>query len=303
MSSGIGYVATETAVEFESPDGEPERHFLNLLLQPMSHDDGGVDGLFLHAVDVSEQVRARLAMQEGQKQKDELMVVISHDLKSPLAIIMGHALLLLRRLERGQALDLDMSRESLRAIQTASRNMTLLIGNLVEAARSSDGTIVIHRAPTDLVDITERLVREFRQSDDEHSLRFERSTDSIVGQWDSIRLESIVANLITNALKFSPTDTEVLVSLTTDGDDAVLVVEDHGIGIPESEIRQTFNRFWRASNAAGHASGSGIGLFGVQQMVRNHGGTISVESQEGVGSRFTVRLPLSVEEGEPAASG
>jgi signal transduction histidine kinase len=113
----------------------------------------------------------------------------------------------------------------------------------------------------------------------------------VIGDWDGPRLRRVLDNLLSNAIKYSPAGGEVVVTLAADGDSAVLRVRDQGLGIPAEDLPHIFERFRRARNAA-EIVGTGLGLSGARQLVEQHGGTIQVESQEGAGSTFTVRLPL-----------
>jgi signal transduction histidine kinase len=114
--------------------------------------------------------------------------------------------------------------------------------------------------------------------------------------WDQARLERVVGNLISNAVKYSPDGGEVILSLgredSASGASAVLSVRDEGIGIPPEDLSRVFDRFYRGTNVVGHIAGTGIGLAGARQLVEQHGGSMAVESTPGAGSTFVVRLPL-----------
>jgi signal transduction histidine kinase len=114
--------------------------------------------------------------------------------------------------------------------------------------------------------------------------------------YDAARLERVFANVIANAIKYSPSGSPIFVDIARQpGDDnswAVVAIRDQGIGIPAADLPFIFERFHRAGNVAQQIQGTGIGLSSTRQIVEQHGGTIDVASQEGVGSTFTVRLPL-----------
>jgi signal transduction histidine kinase len=110
---------------------------------------------------------------------------------------------------------------------------------------------------------------------------------------DAIRLARVLDNLLGNAIKYSPKGGEIAVGVTREGRWAVLTVADEGMGIPAEDRSLIFEQFHRGRNVAGQMAGTGVGLAFVRRVVEQHGGNISVESQEGVGSTFTVRLPLS----------
>jgi signal transduction histidine kinase len=122
-----------------------------------------------------------------------------------------------------------------------------------------------------------------------------------VGAWDGGRLQRVIDNLLGNAIKYSPSGGEVIVRLEACGEWAVISVRDHGVGIPADDLPRIFEPFHRATNVVGRISGTGIGLSGTRRIVERHGGTLDVESSEGSGSIFTVKLPLQTSAATDAA--
>jgi signal transduction histidine kinase len=106
-------------------------------------------------------------------------------------------------------------------------------------------------------------------------------------------VERVVANLVSNAIKYSPGGGDVRVELAAEAGWAVLRVQDQGVGIPAADLPRVFEQFHRAANVAGRIGGTGLGLAGARHIVEQHGGSIALESQEGVGTTVTVRLPLN----------
>jgi len=135
------------------------------------------------------------------------------------------------------------------------------------------------------------------QAADTSSIQFVSDAPDVIGQWDWARLERVIDNLLSNALKYGSGEETVRICLRVEDSagskEAVLSVQDKGIGIPSGDLSRIFERFKRGSNVSETIPGSGIGLAGVRQIVEQHGGSIEVESREGEGSTFTVRLPLS----------
>jgi signal transduction histidine kinase len=129
-----------------------------------------------------------------------------------------------------------------------------------------------------------------------HTVQVEADSEPLVGDWDAGRLGRALANLLSNATKYSPDGGEVVVGLAREqgagGAWAVLRVRDRGIGIPAADLPHVFEPFYRAANAVAQAGGAGIGLAGARQIVEQHGGMIDVESRDGEGTTVTVRLPL-----------
>jgi signal transduction histidine kinase len=271
---------------------------------------GQVDGVTLtralrYAIERkrAEQERTRLLREQDEAEaairiRDEILASISHDLKTPITSIRGHAQLLARRLARGQALGADDQVVGLGRIERATTQMTGMIDELLDVARLQTGRpLELHRVPTDLVTVARNALADAQQTTDQHTLRFECAESSVRGLLDGPRLDRVLGNLLGNAVKYSPDGGDVILTLVRDetspcGVWAELRVRDHGIGIPATELPNVFERFYRASNVAGQIRGTGIGLAGARQIVEQHGGTISVHSREGEGTTVTVRLPL-----------
>jgi signal transduction histidine kinase len=150
--------------------------------------------------------------------------------------------------------------------------------------------------PCDLVALALHLATDYQATTDRHNIRVESAAPQLVGTWDAPRLARVMANLLSNAIKYSPDGGEIVVTLAPEqapeGTEAVIVVGDHGIGIPASDLPLLFSPFHRASNVRSVA-GSGLGLASVKQVVELHGGTIAAESQEGIGTTVTIHLPLA----------
>ncbi len=153
----------------------------------------------------------------------------------------------------------------------------------------------LDRQRVSLVELTRKVVEDQRRTTNKHHIQLFVESPELTGFWDATRLERVVTNLVSNAFKYSPDGGEIEVTISQekrDGEDiAVVRVRDHGLGIPTAEIPRIFDRFYRASNARSKVGGIGVGLASAKQIVEQHGGTIEVESEEGLGSTFTIKLP------------
>jgi PAS domain S-box-containing protein len=246
--------------------------------------------------DVSE--RRRL-----ERIQEEFLSTVAHDLKNPLTTVRGQSQLLQRRLERGEPPDAERLRAGLEGIDTATGQMVKLLDELVDVMRLRGGReIELRREPTDLVALARRASEAHDRGTERHSIQVHADAEELVGFWDGNRLERVLGNLLGNAIKYSPEGGEIVIRISRqrsgDAAHAVVSVEDHGVGIPASDLGLVFERYQRAGNVESIA-GSGIGLAGAKRIVELHGGTISVASVEGVGSTFTVRLPIA----EPPMNG
>jgi signal transduction histidine kinase len=252
-----------------------------------------------------QEVAAARAREEADRLKDSFLASISHDLRNPLTAVGATAQLLSRRLDRTGVVDPERLRASIASIETSAGQMARLVDQLLDYARLQlERPLDLQRQPTDLVQLARRVVASHETASERHQVRLEAAELSLVGLWDQDRLERVLHNLLSNAIKYSPAGGEVRVSIqrerTLGGDWAVVSVRDQGLGIPAAEVPRIFDGFHRASNVTGRISGTGIGLATARQVVEQHGGTIGVDTEEGRGSTFTVRLPLGSEDRPPA---
>jgi signal transduction histidine kinase len=194
----------------------------------------------------------------------------------------------------------DRFREPLRAeLQRAAQDPAEPIEVALADSHGSERTLdmetpfQLELSSVDLVPLLNGLVAAARPLHPRHEVELVAELASLIGTWDGPRLERVVANLLENAIKYSPHGGPVTIGLDRDGDWAVVTVRDDGLGIPSSELARIFGRFERGTNVRDKKiAGSGLGLSDARHVVELHGSAISVESQEGFGSAFTVRLPL-----------
>ncbi len=244
-----------------------------------------------------ENARLYQQTQAAVRVRDEVLSLVSHDLRSQLTGIKGTAQNLERR-ARHDPPDRDRLVEGLHRIDASTIVMDDWIEELLETARLEMGQqLTLREAPTELVALVHAAVADYQQTTQEHALRVEAMVPRLVGRYDAARLRRVLSNLLANAVKYSPKGGQITVTIARQDDAegawAVLQVRDRGIGIPLGEQAHIFERFQRGSNVVGRIAGMGIGLTGAHQIVEQHGGSMGVDSQEGVGSTFTVRLPLA----------
>jgi PAS domain S-box-containing protein len=240
-------------------------------------------------VDVDVTARKR---QEAFEQ--DFVANVAHDIKNPLAAVKAQTQLLRRRLKSGRA-DLTTVENTLNVLDSGLSRMNRRIEELADVARLRAGqSLELRIDRCNLATVVTGLIETYQQASERHEIVVSVRSDDLVGEWDSGRIERVVDNLISNAIKYSPDGGTINVTLervVDDGDWAVLTVSDQGIGIPEFDLPHIFERYRRAGNTA-VISGTGIGLAGSRLIVEQHGGSITVESKESVGSTFIVRLPF-----------
>ncbi len=232
-----------------------------------------------------------LAREKAQKEnaaKDQFLAMLGHELRNPLAGIAGATTLLMR----GRSDEASLARY-LGIIDRQNRHLTRIIDDLLEVSRAMSGKIVLSPAPMDLSDCVNHCVDALRTSERAQGHPLVMETQATWVNADAVRMEQIVNNLVTNALKFSPPGGTVWVRLRPTESQAVLEISDEGAGIGADLLPHVFEPFVQGPNLPGRLqSGLGIGLALVKQLVRLHGGEVHAHSQgEGLGSTFTVTLP------------
>ena len=232
--------------------------------------------------------------------RDVFISSAAHDLKNPLAALQGITQLLHRRALRSQVPETRQMADGLARVESTSIKMNRMLQELLDATRLEVGRpLELDRRPTDLVALARQVAAEQQRTTSRQIIRVESGEAELLGEWDAARLERVLTNLLGNAVKYSPEQGGVIVvRLDRAPDDggagwAIAQVRDQGLGIPAADMPHVFERFWRGRNVLGRIAGTGIGLAGARQIVEQHGGTIFVESVEGAGSTFTVRLPMS----------
>jgi PAS domain S-box-containing protein len=231
------------------------------------------------------------------RQRDQFLAAVSHDLRTPVAVIKGRTDLLKRAVSGSQPPDIDKVANGLRTIDGSTARVSRIIDELLDLTKMRMGhPVELQVGPTDLVELTSRIAAEYTALAPDHQIRFERGEADLVGEWDAARIERVVANLLSNAVRYSAPQAEVGVEAWRepgDGHDwAVLAVRNEGVGIPPDEIGRIFDAYYRGSNVADSITGTGVGLASVRHIVEQHAGLIEVESTPGGTTTFTVRLPL-----------
>jgi PAS domain S-box-containing protein len=228
------------------------------------------------------------ALHELQEQRDVYLHMISHDLRTPLTTVHGHAQLLERALrDRGE--EDGTARVSIAAIKGAVTRMNIMIGDLVDVARMEGGQLSVRRKAVRLQPFWADLAQRFGTVLDLERIRVDLPDDLPPALADGPRLERVLINLLTNAMKYSAADRPVQVRARCPGDHLVLEVADEGQGISAEDRGRIFDRFFRASTGR-HAPGVGLGLYITKLLVEAQGGEIWVESEPGRGSRFVFTL-------------
>ncbi|WP_457334351.1 hybrid sensor histidine kinase/response regulator [Rhizobacter sp. P5_C2] len=237
---------------------------------------------------------ARMEAQRATRVKDEFLATLSHELRTPLSAILGWTQVLRRAEKTGTPVDLA------RAIDVIDRNaraQVKLIDDLLDLSRIMAGKIRLDAQQVPLLEVVQAAVDSARPAAEAKDIRLATrlDPDAPTVRGDSSRLQQVVWNLLTNAIKFTPQGGQVQVALQRNGQRLALSVTDNGIGIPASFLPQVFDRFSQNDSSTTRAFGGlGLGLAICRQLVEVHGGTIRATSAgEGHGASFVVDLPVS----------
>ena len=236
-------------------------------------------------------IRDITRFREAEKAKTTFVSVVSHELKTPISLIKSYA----STLNRGDVeWEPDVVHDGLQVIEEEADRLSSLVDNLLDVNRVQFGTLTLRLAPVDLRELAVRLCENFSIQTQEHTLETQFPHDFPLIEADEQRLQQVLANLISNAIKYSPDGGLIEVSGETLSDAVTISVRDNGIGIPLHEQEAIFDHFYRVDNdLARETQGAGLGLYIVRSIVEAHGGHIAVMSTLGQGATFRFTLPLS----------
>lgn len=268
---------------------------------PLLDDNGVVRGAVMVFQDISEIKRL-------EQLKDEILSIASHELKNPLTVLLGYATVLERT--PAAAGDERVRRAAL-IIRQQTLRMRTMIDRMLDLSRLDLGQLELRSAPFDLAALVRMVAEQYQATTDKHLITTRIACEPCMLEGDYTRIEQLLSNLVTNAIKYSPNGGRVEVTLEhrsaaelpavargqplREACGYVLVqVRDEGIGISPDQVARLFDRYYRTSEATHIAAGQGLGLYISSEIARLHGGLLAVESSEGIGSSFSLVLPVNL---------
>jgi len=249
---------------------------------------------------VAELQDTQIELERALRMRDEFMSMVVHELRTPLSVLAMEVRVRQHQVAAGNST--FFSAENLSRMferdQRQVRSLTRLIDDMLDVSQIQHGKLSIRRGRCDLAALLRRVVAEVQGQRSDVPITLEADGVDVVGEWDEFRLEQVVVNLLTNALRYGE-GKPIRVVLDQLPGAAAIRVTDQGVGIAPDDRARVFEQFVRVGERA-RTPGLGLGLYITKQLVEAHGGTISVESTLGEGSTFTVALPMANAEATPA---
>jgi anti-sigma regulatory factor (Ser/Thr protein kinase) len=222
----------------------------------------------------------------------EVAAMISHELRAPLATLRMSSELALE-----DDIDPDHQRDLLTVISRQVGRLDRLVQDLADIFRLQAGQLQLQREPLDLAALCEEVVADQQQAGYDHRIFIKQTDDVPLVAVDRLKVRTVLSNIIGNAIKYAPAETEIAVHVDADPEIITISVQDQGPGIPAEHLPHVFDQFYRVNSGEGRPKGYGLGLYIARTLVELHGGRIWAESEPGKGARFTFTLPV-----RPAAS-
>lgn len=267
---------------------------ISVTVSPIKNKSGEIIGASKIARDITERIEAERQLklyteklQELNNYKDEFMAMASHELKTPLTVIKAN----LQILEFKMAADENINFVS-KTLASVDKLISL-ITNLLDVSKIQSGKLELNRSVFNINVLLKEIIENIQQTSSNHKIIFNNTTETLLADADKERIEQVIVNMLTNAIKYSPNTCDIIVDSVKDDGKLIIGIKDSGIGIPEDDLDKIFTRFFRVKGMASTFSGSGIGLYISQEIVKRHGGEMWVESELGEGSTFYFSIPAA----------
>jgi len=269
--------------------------YFNIVFEPVFEVNGEIREIVILLIDVTFEIKSNMVMEKALKVQGEFLVNVSHELKTPLNVIFATAQLFKLYCDNGSLDDRkDSILKYIESIKLNSYRLSKIINNIVDLSKIEAGFYKLNLSNNNIVEIIEEIVMSLTNLTESKGLNivFDTDCDEIIIACDIEKIERIVLNLISNAIKFSDKGDEIFVYVNNKNEFVEISVKDNGIGIEEEHLDMIFDRFRQVDKSLSrNAEGTGIGLSLVKSIVELHGGSIHVESEFGKGSKFIVMIP------------
>lgn len=270
-------------VEFRLIHSDNTIHWCITNGQPQYRSDGTFTGYIGACVDITEQKHL-------QQQKDDFIGIASHELKTPVTSIKAYTQVLEKMLQKkGETREAEM----ISRMDGQINRLTNLIGDLLDVTKINSGKLQFNDRKFEFIPMVKELIEDLQRTTANHQLVEEYEGEAIIFG-DKERIGQVIANLVTNAVKYSPNSQKIIIHTSIKDDEILLCVTDFGIGIAQDNLDKVFEQFYRVSGHMQHTfPGLGLGLYISSEIIKREGGRIWVTSSEGNGSTFCFALPLA----------
>ncbi|MCC9600337.1 PAS domain-containing protein [Stieleria sp. JC731] len=269
-----------------------DRFDVSLTISPIQNHNGDIDGASIIARDITQQRRAESEIRRAVQQRDQFLATLSHELRNPFAAILNACTLL-----RDENIDPDSEQEAREVMEAQLQHIALLLDDLLDVARFTNGKLMIRKRPLDVTKLTGTILDcvQHRFDSSNQTLHVQVDDEPIYVLADAGRLQQAQVNLLVNASRYSPSRRAIWYSVGRDGDQAVVTVRDEGEGISASLLPSIFEPFVQSEQAIHRTQGGmGLGLPIVKAITDAHGGTVEAHSPgPNRGSEFILRFPLT----------
>lgn len=256
----------------------------NIDYAPFKDENDEIRGLVLVIKDVTKQ-------QKLENMRREFVANVSHELKTPLTSIKSYTETLLD----GMLEDRAISEQFLAVINNESDRMTRLVRDLLQLSNFDNNKIKLNKADNDLVKLIKQTVMklDITANNKKQRLKFVPKCENLVAHFDFDRIEQVLLNIISNAIKYTEDSGEILIYLEKKTDGALIVVRDTGMGIPEEDLSRIFERFYRVDKARSRElGGTGLGLSIAKEIIEAHNGSIEISSEVNKGTEVKIKIPI-----------
>ena len=290
--TGEAYIGRSQPIAVQqATEGPAVERFLDFVYQPIVNKTGAVVGVFVQGQDVTEQHHALQTLHEASYRKDEFLATLAHELRNPLASIRQAALVA----KRPQITEAQRSR-SLDMIERQVQNLALLLDDLMNVSRISSGRLELRKERVELCATIRTAIESVQPASSlkAHTITFEAQPEPLWIQGDPLRLEQILLNLLTNAIKYTDREGAINVELSTTQKWIEVQVRDNGVGLELKDVEKIFGMFAQVKSALDRSEGGlGIGLALSRGLAELHGGMLTASSSGlGKGAEFLFRLPI-----------
>lgn len=276
-----GEPAPEALIHFKTKNGKTDAWSL-VKAKPIKDSQGNV----LFAINVFHDITAQ---QELEQRRDDFIGMASHELKTPVTSIQAYAQFIKGKLAQTKNKELV---NYMGRMDQQLQKLTYLINDLLDFTKAQSGKLSFYKEWFSLEKLVDETIEDIQRITSTHIIRKKGTTDGVIYA-DRYRIGQVITNLLTNAIKYSPTADSIVVALVQQKDAIVLSIKDYGIGISKQDQKNLFERFFRGSDTRKQTfPGVGVGLYITKQIITRHGGDIWVKSSEKNGTTFSVRIPI-----------